>query len=113
MKFILDDSLVDIIQNKFPRSKKKRIIKKWAKDQRNYITVPKKDAFIMNNDTIICHPCVKEALDALKSCGYTQPPMNPDVVLMTPPPVPPYNVIPTNFNLTINGMAPLLCISGE
>ncbi len=43
-------------QFRFPKTRKKRIIKKWAKLNRNFKQVPHKFAYVMNNNTLIVHP---------------------------------------------------------
>jgi len=46
------------------RSKKKRIIKKWLKNPKNYIEKPKSELIICDlNHTIICHPAMFEKID--------------------------------------------------
>jgi len=45
-----------MVQYKFPKSKAKRIIKKWQKDRRNYKQVESHDAFIMDG-SIFMNPC--------------------------------------------------------
>lgn len=41
-------------QYRFPRSKKKRIRKKWANNDRNFRQVRTDDFFIIGGDTIVC-----------------------------------------------------------
>lgn len=47
-------------QSRFPRSKKKRMRKKWAKDQRNWREEP--TAYLFNNKDIIAHPGIIQAI---------------------------------------------------
>ena len=54
-KFITDPYLSDRVQYKFPRSKKKRIRKKWAKNPKNWKNVPKLETYQIG-DTLIMHP---------------------------------------------------------
>jgi hypothetical protein len=56
-KFISSPYMADFVQYRFPRSKKKRIRKKWAKDLRNYRYVPWKTVYLMG-DTVFAHPAV-------------------------------------------------------
>lgn len=55
-----------------PKSKKKRIRKKWLKYPRKYHMVPRKEAIIFS-DRIECHPDyiehLKEGLEGLKGGG--------------------------------------------
>lgn len=56
--------LVESFQCRFPRSKSKRIVKKWRKDARNWKTVPsKKVLHFAQTNTIICHPSLLPALE--------------------------------------------------
>jgi hypothetical protein len=45
-----------MVQFKFPRTKKKRIQKKWRKNQKNFRQVPVREAMVLNGDTMIIHP---------------------------------------------------------
>lgn len=45
-----------IKQFRFPRSKGKRIQKKWAKDPRNRRQFPVKNVYVLNGNTIVMHP---------------------------------------------------------
>jgi hypothetical protein len=40
-------------QVRFPRSKKRRVRKKWAKNQRNYCTIIEHQAYIMGDTCIV------------------------------------------------------------
>jgi hypothetical protein len=42
-----------IIQHRFPKSKKKRIRRKWAKQHRNHKQVPVNTVYMVNNDTLV------------------------------------------------------------
>ena len=61
LKVITDIYMVDRKQVKFPRSKKKRIRKKWAKNQDNYRWIPWDKVYQMG-DTLIMHPSMLEKL---------------------------------------------------
>jgi len=56
------------VQYRFPRSKKKRIRKKWAKDKRNWRHEPMKVIWQMGN-TVFAHPAV---IDRIKKAVDTQ-----------------------------------------
>jgi len=63
-------------QIRFPRSKKKRIRIKWAKNSNNLRIEPDSNSLIMG-DTIFCHPTVARAirrnyhhLDAMVGGGF-------------------------------------------
>lgn len=40
---------------KMCRSKRKRIVKKWLQNEKNYNTIPSSQIYVMK-DRIICHP---------------------------------------------------------
>lgn len=61
MRIFEDLSLTERKLLRMCRSKKKRIRKKWLKNQRNYKTVPMKNCFVVGDD-IICHPVVVAAI---------------------------------------------------
>lgn len=54
-KIIIDPNLTKTFQNRFPRSKKKRIQKKWRNNHANYVTVPDPNYYVLG-DKILCHP---------------------------------------------------------
>ena len=58
--------LVEKRQFRFPRSKKKRIKKKWAKQDKNYKYFPQENYYIIGNK-IICHPIIAQAIYSLVS----------------------------------------------
>lgn len=61
---ILENHLLTVTkQVRFPRSKKRRIQKKWRKRPGNIKTVPDRQC-IMIGDKIICHPVVAAELRA-------------------------------------------------
>jgi len=60
-KIIDSFAMRDKIQFRFPRSKKKRIRKKWAKQNKNYKFIPKQEMLIMGNQ-IICHPIIAQQI---------------------------------------------------
>jgi len=45
-----------MVQYKFPKTKRKRILKKWSKRSENFRQIPVKSAYITNNDTLFIHP---------------------------------------------------------
>ena len=49
--------LVKPIQVRFPRSKKKRMRKKWAKNPRNFTNKPSNE-FLVSGDMIVGHPAL-------------------------------------------------------
>lgn len=75
LKIICDDSLADWKQVKFPRSKKKRICRKWAKNQKNYAYIPK-NGYYQIGDMLIMHPTMLESLkreiDKQNECNECQ-----------------------------------------
>lgn len=55
MKIIEDHNMTVSKQTKYPKTKKKRILKKFKK--KHTIQVPNLiNAIVLNKDTIICHP---------------------------------------------------------
>jgi hypothetical protein len=48
-------------QTKFPRSKRRRIIKKWSKQDRNYSVTHKPLSYLVQGK-LICHPIIYEQL---------------------------------------------------
>lgn len=61
-RVILNDFMADYKQVKFPRSKKKRIRRKWAKNLKNYAYVPWTKMYQMGGDTLVMHPAMYERL---------------------------------------------------
>lgn len=65
-----NSALTDTLLIRMCRSKRKRIVKKWLKNKRNYKTVPSQQVFIFDSlvggKTIVCHPMaaarIKEAI---------------------------------------------------
>lgn len=55
LKVFCDDSLVDRVQVRFPKSKKRRIRRKWAKNPKYWVTRPKPDYYIVG-DMLFGHP---------------------------------------------------------
>jgi hypothetical protein len=55
LRMIESRLLTDNKQVRFPRSHKKRLRKKWAKDQGNWLAVPKAEYYV-TADSIIAHP---------------------------------------------------------
>lgn len=59
IKIIENHNLVKRVQFKFPKSKRKRIRKKFKKDQVNYRNEPDRTLYHMPNlRQIVCHPVV-------------------------------------------------------
>ena len=54
IKIIQSDLCMERRQNRFPRTKKKRIRNKWAKQEKNFVYNP--TAYYIGNDSLICHP---------------------------------------------------------
>jgi hypothetical protein len=48
--------LIDSRQVRFPRSKKRRIRKKWSKDKRNYKDFPSDNILVAGGSAIFIHP---------------------------------------------------------
>lgn len=55
----LSEFLTDRVIDKMCKSKKKRQVKKWLKNDKHYKLVPSKNALMMK-DRIIIHPNMKE-----------------------------------------------------
>ena len=60
--------LIKEVQFRFPRTKSKRIRKKWAKRKENYRSGPSDDVYLMGG-TIICHPIIADKIR--KQCAAT------------------------------------------
>src|ERR1043166_6115606 len=60
-RIIENEFLSSRIRFRFPRSKKKRIRRKWAKQEKNYRQEPMKDMYMMG-DTLIAHPLIAKVL---------------------------------------------------
>ncbi len=65
-KLIASGFLTEKKLKKMCRSKRKRIIKKWLKNPKNYIVVPQQKVYL-TKDSVICHPDIADRI--LKSCG--------------------------------------------
>lgn len=65
MPIIENINLVVTEQVKFPRSKKKRIKKKWGKNPKNFITKPDLSCYMFGNN-VICHPVVAKELKGVR-----------------------------------------------
>lgn len=61
-KIMEDEFLCDKVQTRFPRSKKKRVRKKWSKRLDNFSFLPSKQIYVLNSPfhpsgpAIVCHP---------------------------------------------------------
>jgi hypothetical protein len=53
--------LQDKVQTRFPRSKAKRIRKKWKKQDKNYSYAPSKQIYIAGGE-IMCHPVIAKKI---------------------------------------------------
>ncbi len=60
-KIIESSTLVIKYQYRFPKSKRRRIRKKWKKDLKNWRTKADPQYYFLNNQ-IICHPVMTEKL---------------------------------------------------
>jgi len=60
-QIIESQSMTETYQFRFPRSKKKRIKKKWQKRPNNFKTRPRKD-FLLYGNHMICHPVAAREL---------------------------------------------------
>lgn len=65
LQFISSPHMTTYVQYRFPRSKKKRIRKKWAKNSRNWRHEPMKVIWQMG-DTVYAHPAV---IDRIKKAA--------------------------------------------
>lgn len=54
------ENAMGIVQTKFPRSKKKRIRKKWSKNKTNYEYRP--CIYYMDGLGMVCHPLLKNSI---------------------------------------------------
>ena len=74
-------------QIKFPKSKKKRILKKWANNPNNFLEVPSKEILVSNLDGkvfLICHPYMKaEILGSIEKMNIS---INPIPIFNGVPP---------------------------
>jgi len=71
MRLQENSALTDTVLIRVCRSKRKRIVKKWLKNEHNYKTVPSQHVYIFQDErlerkTIVCHPVmagrIKEAM---------------------------------------------------
>ena len=60
-RIVSSDHMADRVQFRFPRAKKRRIRRKWAKRRENYKTVPWDTAYRIGN-TMYMHPIMVERL---------------------------------------------------
>ena len=60
-QFVSEPLLVDRKQVRFPRSKKRRMRKKWAKDVKNWRSEPSETFYRMGN-VVYAHPAMIERL---------------------------------------------------
>jgi len=70
IKVIPNPNMIKLVQSRFPRSKSKRIRKKWKKDLHNWHSKPSDEVYAdMSRGVIYCHPVmfrrIKEEFDAL------------------------------------------------
>jgi len=71
-KIIESKTLIIRYQYRFPKSKRRRIRKKWKKDQTNWKTKPDPQYYFLNNQ-IICHPIMAEKLRKHESSQINLP----------------------------------------
>lgn len=64
MPIVTSFHLTETIQFRFPKSKKKRIRKKWSKNESNYRLAPSSNLYITNN-TIYMHPETRKKIHKL------------------------------------------------
>lgn len=64
LKFVTDPRLVVRgPQYRFPRTKKKRILKKWQRVRANYRTLPNSNVFeLPGSGVVIVHPSISDAI---------------------------------------------------
>ncbi len=73
-KLMYNEKYVIKKQVKFPRSKKKRIIKKWSKKPENFVTIPDPNTYFLGGDVIVGHPeTIKNLREALLQCKEEKP----------------------------------------
>lgn len=65
-QIIESKTLVIKYQYRFPKSKRRRIRKKWKNNPNNYKTRPDPQYYLLNNQ-IICHPIMAERLRKYES----------------------------------------------
>lgn len=63
VRVLLDECLLDRRQLRFPRSKKKRMRRKWEKNKRNWGVVPSGDVLAFNG-AVLMHPATFRKLKA-------------------------------------------------
>lgn len=63
MNIIKSPHLVKRVQFRFPKSKRRRIRKKWAKQSKNFKTIPLDEIYRMGN-SFVMHPRMAERLRA-------------------------------------------------
>ena len=71
LRIVTEPTLSKRVQVKFPKSKKRRMRKKWAKDQKNWKTVPLDTIYQMGN-TLIMHPAMAERFRKVVQCQDQQ-----------------------------------------
>jgi hypothetical protein len=62
MTFISSANLTKRVQYRFPKSKRRRVRKKWKNDPKNWRTMPDDKIYIMGNRAI-CHPLTLRKLN--------------------------------------------------
>lgn len=69
-KINLNSLLSSRIQTRFPRSKRRRIQRKWAKRDANYVSMPDTQIYVMEQTkTMVMHPAIWAKLEKeLKPC---------------------------------------------
>ena len=61
LRIVVDSSMADRVQFRYPRSKRRRIRNKWAKRPQNWKTVPWDRVYQMG-DVLMMHPAMAEKL---------------------------------------------------
>jgi hypothetical protein len=74
---LFNDKCLDRVQVRFPRTRKKRIMKKWKSKDSNFICVPSKSlkiSHIMVDDSVMAvgHPLIKNHLEFLNTQRTTE-----------------------------------------
>jgi len=76
LRLVADAGMSEYRQMRFPRSKGRRIRKKWRRDSRNFRFVPLNKIYRVG-DTLVAHPAVIEQLKVAVTridaqCGETE-----------------------------------------
>lgn len=66
LKLLTNSLLTEKKLKRMCRSKRKRIIKKWLKNPKNYKIVPEAKVYLIRGNSIICHPEIAQSI--IKAC---------------------------------------------